>query len=85
MATTDRVEIDLALVDELTKRETVALDEKHRRSIEYRELSQALLPGWVSSSWQSWPPHPIYVTRGEGSKIWDIDGNRYVDYTTGTA
>ena len=30
-----------------------------------------------------WPPHPIYVDRGKGSHVWDIDGNEYVDYHNG--
>ena len=76
-------QIDLAWVDELTKRETKALDGKHRRSLEYREVAKAHLPGGVSSSWQSWPPHPIYVSHGKGSHVWDIDGNEYVDYHNG--
>jgi glutamate-1-semialdehyde 2,1-aminomutase len=79
----DTVEIDLTLVEELTKRETLALDDKHRRSIAYREDAKRHLPGGVSSSWQSWPPHPIYVDRGLGSRVWDIDGNEYVDYHNG--
>ena len=37
----------------------------------------------MSSSWQTWPPHPIYVSRGKGSHVWDIDGNEYVDYHNG--
>jgi glutamate-1-semialdehyde 2,1-aminomutase len=24
--------------------------------------------------------HPLFIERGEGSKIWDADGNRYVDW-----
>ncbi len=79
----DRVEIDPDLVEELTATETVALDAKHRRSLEYRQLAKEHLPGGVSSSWQSWPPHPIYVSHGKGSKVWDIDGNEYVDYHNG--
>jgi glutamate-1-semialdehyde 2,1-aminomutase len=79
----DHVEIDLALVEALTKRETANLDEKHARSLAYREEAKAHLPGGVSSSWQSWPPHPIYVSRGKGSRVWDIDGNEYVDYHNG--
>jgi glutamate-1-semialdehyde 2,1-aminomutase len=77
------VGFDFGLIDELTRRETAALDEKHRRSIEYREVAKGHLPGGVSSSWQSWPPHPIYVSRGKGSHVWDIDGNEYVDYHNG--
>jgi glutamate-1-semialdehyde 2,1-aminomutase len=79
----DHVEIDLALVEALTKRETANLDEKHARSLAYREEAKAHLPGGVSSSWQSWPPHPIYISRGLGSHVWDIDGNEYVDYHNG--
>ena len=83
MSSTETVEIDLGLVEELTKREVAALDEKHARSLSYREEAKAHLPGGVSSSWQMWPPHPIYVDRGLGSKVWDIDGNEYVDYHNG--
>jgi glutamate-1-semialdehyde 2,1-aminomutase len=83
MAANDVVQIDLRLVDELTKRETKALDAKHARSLAYREEAKRRLPGGVSSSWQSWPPHPIYVDRGEGSRVWDIDGNEYADYHNG--
>lgn len=79
----DHVEIDLALVEALTKRETANLDEKHTRSLVYREEAKTHLPGGVSSSWQSWPPHPIYVSRGKGSHVWDIDENEYVDYHNG--
>jgi glutamate-1-semialdehyde 2,1-aminomutase len=83
MATEAHADIDLELVDRLTKRETAALDDKHRGSLAYREVAAARLPGGVSSSWQSWPPHPIYVRRGIGSRIWDVDGNEYVDYHNG--
>ncbi len=64
MSVRETVEIDLELVEELTGRETAALDDKHRTSLAYREEAKRRLPGGVSSSWQSWPPHPIYVTHG---------------------
>jgi glutamate-1-semialdehyde 2,1-aminomutase len=83
MSTDEPVEIDMGLVEDLTKRETTALDAKHARSLSYREEAAAHLPGGVSSSWQMWPPHPIYVSRGKGSHVWDIDGNDYVDYHNG--
>jgi glutamate-1-semialdehyde 2,1-aminomutase len=83
MPADDRVEIDLALVDALTERETRELDRKHARSLSYRMQASRRLPGGVSSSWQSWPPHPVYLERGEGSHVWDIDGNEYVDYHNG--
>ena len=39
--------------------------------------------GGVASSWQASPPHAIFIDRGDGSRIWDIDGNEYVDYHLG--
>jgi glutamate-1-semialdehyde 2,1-aminomutase len=27
---------------------------------------------------------PVYVTRGEGSRFWDVDGNEYIDFFTGS-
>ena len=83
MPADDPARIDLALVEELTRRETEALDRRHARSLAFRQRASERMPGGVSSSWQSWPPHPIYVDRGEGSRIWDIDGNEYVDYHNG--
>ena len=29
------------------------------------------------------PPHAIFIDRGAGSHIWDLDGNEYVDYHLG--
>ncbi len=81
--TTGTIEVDLELVERLIARETAALDRKHARSLRYREEAKAHLPGGVSSSWQLWPPHPIYVRRGAGSHVWDIDENEYVDYHNG--
>ena len=83
MSATETVEIDLGLVEQLIREETTALDTKHARSLAYREEARSHLPGGVSSSWQMWPPHPIYVDRGLGSQVWDIDQNEYVDYHNG--
>ena len=83
MITRETVEIDMGLVEELTRKETAALDDKHAQSLAYREEAKRRLPGGVSSSWQSWPPHPIYIRRGQGSRVWDIDENQYVDFHNG--
>jgi glutamate-1-semialdehyde 2,1-aminomutase len=83
MSTKPTVDIDMDLVEQLIKEETAALDVKHARSLAYRDEAATRLPGGVSSSWQMWPPHPIYVDRGQGSHVWDIDGNEYVDYHNG--
>jgi glutamate-1-semialdehyde 2,1-aminomutase len=39
------------------------------------------LPGGVSTNVRSLiKPYPFFVDRGEGSKLWDVDGNKYIDY-----
>jgi glutamate-1-semialdehyde 2,1-aminomutase len=41
------------------------------------------LPGGVTSNGTFFPPYPVFVTRGEGSHLWDVDGREYVDYCLG--
>ncbi len=42
------------------------------------------LPLGVSSSFRYWgEDRTIYVARGKGGRVWDIDGNEYVDYRLG--
>jgi glutamate-1-semialdehyde 2,1-aminomutase len=83
VALKETIEFDLELVDDLIRREEAALEPKHRASIEYREVAARHVTGGVASSWQASPPHAIYIERGEGSRIWDVDGNEYVDYHLG--
>lgn len=51
------------------------------RSRELFEEAQKHLVGGVNSPARSYEPHPIFMERGEGSKIYDVDGNEYVDYS----
>jgi glutamate-1-semialdehyde 2,1-aminomutase len=37
------------------------------------------LAGGVTSSWQITAPQPVWLSHGRGSKIYDVDGNEYVD------
>src|SRR2546426_5430471 len=83
MSTRDVVELDLELVAELVEREERALADKQPRSIAYQREARSHLPGGVSSSWQTAPPHPIYVSRGLGQHVWDIDWNEFVDMHNG--
>ena len=39
-----------------------------------------LFPGGVNSAIQFFPPYPVIVERGLGSRLWDVDGNEYIDY-----
>jgi glutamate-1-semialdehyde 2,1-aminomutase len=41
------------------------------------------LPMGVPSSFQAGDPYPVYVERGAGSRVWDVDGNEYLDFHGG--
>jgi 4-aminobutyrate aminotransferase-like enzyme len=42
-----------------------------------------VLPRGVPSSFQDAAPQPVFVERGRGSRVWDVDGNEYVDFHNG--
>ena len=47
------------------------------------EKALKFIPGGVNSpvrAFKSVGRHPVFIARGEGSHIWDIDGNSYIDY-----
>jgi glutamate-1-semialdehyde 2,1-aminomutase len=39
----------------------------------------ASLPGGNSRTTVFMKPYPIYAARGEGCRVWDVDGNQYID------
>ena len=45
--------------------------------------AQEIIPGGVNSpvrAFRAVGGHPLFIQRGEGSHIWDVDGRRYIDY-----
>ena len=38
------------------------------------------LAGGVTHSNRYWPPYPLYVDRVSGSRMYDVDGNEYIEY-----
>ncbi|MGA7290022.1 MAG: glutamate-1-semialdehyde 2,1-aminomutase [Terriglobales bacterium] len=56
---------------------------KTEQSRKLQERAEKLIPGGVSSpvrAFRSVGCEPPYIVRGQGSHIWDADGNEYVDY-----
>jgi glutamate-1-semialdehyde 2,1-aminomutase len=70
-------------VPTLTEREQARLLERTRRSGEYYERARQVMPGGVPSSFQRNDPWPIYIERGAGAQVWDVDGNEYLDFHNG--
>jgi glutamate-1-semialdehyde 2,1-aminomutase len=38
------------------------------------------MPLGVSSNFRSYEPYPLFIARAQGGKVWDLDGNEYVDF-----
>jgi len=56
---------------------------RRTRSDEIYAASKRLIPGGVNSPARSWTAvggDPLVIARGAGSRVWDVDGNEYVDY-----
>jgi glutamate-1-semialdehyde 2,1-aminomutase len=53
------------------------------RSRELFERARRLVPGGVNSpvrAFRAVGGEPLFIARGEGPYVWDVDGKRYVDY-----
>jgi glutamate-1-semialdehyde 2,1-aminomutase len=54
---------------------------RYEKSKELHERSRKVIPGGVSSNIRSkWKPFPLFYSHGKGSRIWDADGNEFIDY-----
>ncbi len=47
------------------------------------ERAVKVMPGGVPSSFQENDPWPVYIERGAGTRVWDVDGHEYVDFHNG--
>ncbi|MGB7901302.1 MAG: glutamate-1-semialdehyde 2,1-aminomutase [Halobacteriota archaeon] len=53
------------------------------KSAKLYEKARKLMPGGVSSPVRAIDPYPFYVQKASDSRIWDADGNLYIDYCMG--
>jgi len=54
----------------------------YSQSADLLERSKKVLAGGVSSEFRKYNhPHAIFYTHGKGSRIYDVDGNEYLDFT----
>jgi len=53
---------------------------KTEKSKKLFEEAEIFTPGGVHSGLRFFKPYPIFVERARGSRIYDVDGNEYVDY-----
>ncbi len=80
-ATTSSIDRDRVIA--LTETERARYRERTTRSGEYFERASGVMPGGVPSQFQKNDPWPVYIERGSGAKVWDVDGNEYLDFHNG--
>src|ERR671936_1063681 len=83
MAVNAPIQIDRQRIKELIEREEKALNDATHKSEEMYKRAHAVLSGGVASSYQLRDPWPIYLERGVGPKVWDVDGNEMYDFHNG--
>jgi glutamate-1-semialdehyde 2,1-aminomutase len=78
------------MTDEITTRAQAIAAEQNTELWSRTPGSKALydraarsMPLGVPSSFQAWEPYPVYLREGRGSRVWDVDGNEYVDFHNG--
>lgn len=60
----------------------------HRLNLDHqlRERAQSAFPSGVyghQASGSVSPSHPQFISRAEGCRLWDVDGNEYIDFMCG--
>src|ERR671914_1580276 len=66
-------------LDELIAAQEKQFMDRQPRSRALLERAAGSLAGGVTSSWQISRPPAVWISHGQGSRVWDADGNEYVD------
>ena len=72
-----------AVVEELTSREERRFEAANAISGTRYAVARDVLAGGVVSSFQLQQPWPVYLQRGLGAAVWDVDGTRRLDFHNG--
>lgn len=56
---------------------------RHPGSQKLFEQASGVTPGGVSHNLRFFPPFPLFVESASGNRLWDVEGNEYVDYWMG--
>ena len=67
---------------------TVTVLEKELQQYESRtpgskalwEKARRVMPMGTASNSRMYDPYPLFIARAEGARVWDVDGNEYIDH-----
>src|ERR1700693_6112070 len=83
MATTTKRVVPTSRVAELIAGEEEKFRRARPRSKQLWTEAREVMPRGVPSSFQDAAPQPIFMEKGKGSRVWDVDGNEYVEFHNG--
>src|SRR5687768_2493266 len=75
--------IDAGTVQRLIAREERLFAAANATSRTRYDAARNVLAGGVVSSFQLQEPWPVYLKRGQGAAVWDVDGTRRLDFHNG--
>lgn len=56
------------------------LREKTIRSARLFAEAATSIPGGITANIKHFDPYPLFMKTADGARIWDVDGNEYIDY-----
>ncbi len=77
------MEIDRKRIAALTESQNEQFRNRTGASAQTYKRALEVMPNGVPSSFQVNDPWPVFLDRGQGSRVWDVDGNEYVDFHNG--
>jgi glutamate-1-semialdehyde 2,1-aminomutase len=63
------------------EREPASLGASRLQSVSLFDRARQVIPGGTSRSTAFFQPHPLYIRDGAGSRLRDVDGNEFFDFT----
>lgn len=73
-------EISRARIADIAAREEQSYKDRTAKSAALFDRARQSMPLGVASSFQAYDPYPLFMTDARGSRIWDADGNEYIDF-----
>ena len=67
-------------IQEQARRQVDAWSEKTPASRAAWLKARKHVPGGVSGNFRFMDPNPMFAARARGSRLWDLDGNEYIDF-----
>jgi glutamate-1-semialdehyde 2,1-aminomutase len=80
MAITETARINRQRLTQLADREQESYQARTPTSRQLLERAKRSLPMGIASSFQDYDPYPTFMREARGSRIWDADGNEYIDF-----